>query len=238
VAGGPAVLELSVATGGPVTCALRSADALDPADAAAEAVRLGLAVLALDHDAAAADAALAGDPLLADLVRARPGARVPGTADPGEIALRAVLGQQVSVAAARTVAARLSAAHGEPLSEPAGTVTHGFAASAALAELAPEELPMPRARARALIALAAALAGGLDPRDREALLALPGIGPWTADYVAMRCGDPDVLLETDLGVLRGLRRLGHPADPSWLRRHAERWRPWRSTAVVHLWSAA
>ena len=95
---------------------------------------------------------------------------------------------------------------------------------------------MPRARGRAVVSLAAALAGGLDARDREALLALPGIGPWTADYVAMRCGDRDVLLETDLGVRRGLRRLGRTEHE--LERHAERWRPWRSYAVQHLWSVA
>jgi AraC family transcriptional regulator of adaptative response / DNA-3-methyladenine glycosylase II len=90
---------------------------------------------------------------------------------------------------------------------------------------------MPRARGRTLVGLAAALADGLDPTDRDALLDLPGIGPWTADYVAMRAGDPDVWLRTDLGVRRGLQRLTTTPDP-------DRWRPWRSYAVQHLWSLA
>ena len=137
--------------------------------------------------------------------------------------------------AARTQAARLTERCGERLPAPAGAVTHLFPEPAALAELDPLQLPMPRARGRSLTEMAAALAGGLDPRDREAFLALRGIGPWTADYVAMRCGDPDVLLETDLGVRRGFARLG---DPAGLVRRAEAWRPWRSYAVQHLWSLA
>ena len=193
-------------------------------------------LLDLDADPTAVDATLATDPLLHDLVTNSPGRRVPGCADAGEIAIRAVLGQQVSVAAARTQAARLVEHHGERLPKPVSTVTHLFPAPEALSAIDPEQLPMPRARGRALVSLAAALAGGLDPRDREELLALPGIGPWTADYVAMRCGDRDVLLETDLGVRRALRRLGRPEAE--LERHAERWRPWRSYAVQHLWSVA
>jgi AraC family transcriptional regulator of adaptative response / DNA-3-methyladenine glycosylase II len=200
-----------------------------------EASLLCAALLDADADPAAVDATLAADPLLRELVAAAPGRRVPGCADPAEIAVRAVLGQQVSVAAARTQAARLTECCGERLPEPAGGVTHLFPAPAALAALDPEALPMPRARGRALVAMAAALAEGLDPRDRTAFLALPGIGPWTADYVAMRCGDRDVLLESDLGVRRGFARL---ADPATLTARAERWRPWRSYAVQHLWSLA
>ena len=186
-------------------------------------------------DPGAIDGVLAADPLLRELVAAAPGRRVPGCADPAELAVRAVLGQQVSVAAARTQAARLAERCGERLPEPSGAVTRLFPAPGALAELEPGHLPMPRARARSLIAMAVALSGGLDPRDREAFLALRGIGPWTADYVALRCGDPDVLLETDLGVRRGFARLG---DPAALVRRAEAWRPWRSYAVQHLWSLA
>ena len=207
----------------------------DPRDAG-EAERLWRALLDADADSERIDATLGSDPLLHDLVAAAPGRRVPGCVDAGEIAIRAVLGQQVSVAAARTQAARLVERCGEPLPEPAGTITHLFPEPAALAALDPETLPMPRARGRALVGLAAALAEGLDPyAQRDELLALPGIGPWTADYVAMRCGDPDVLLETDLGVRRGLKALGGPDD---LVGHAERWRPWRSYAVQHLWSQA
>ncbi len=192
-------------------------------------------LLDADAEPAAVDAALGADPLLRELVAAAPGRRVPGCADPAELAVRAVLGQQVSVAAARTQAGRLAERCGERLAEPAGAVTHLFPAPAALAGLDPETLPMPRARGRALVEMAAAMADGLDPRDRAAFLALRGVGPWTADYVAMRCGDRDVLLETDLGVRRGFARL---ADPAALVRRAEAWRPWRSYAVQHLWSLA
>ena len=226
---GPAVIAVE-ATPDRVSWALEAGDERD----AAAAERACRAVLDLGADPAAVDGALQGDPLLAPLVAAAPGRRVPGVADPGEIAIRAVLGQQVSVAAARTQAGRLVERCGEPLPAAAGAVTHLFPAPAALAALDPDALPMPRARGRSLTALAAALARGLDPRDRAAFLALPGIGPWTADYVAMRCGDPDVLLETDLGVRRGYERLGG-GD---LRRRAERWRPWRSYAVQHLWGLA
>jgi len=206
----------------------------DPRDAAAAAALCG-ALLDAAADPDAIDGALAADPLLRDLVAGAPGRRVPGCVDPAEIAVRAVLGQQVSVAAARTQAARLTERCGERLPAPAGGVTHLFPAPAALAALDPELLPMPRARGRALVAMAAALAGGLDPRERAAFLQLRGVGPWTADYVAMRCGDHDVLLETDLGVRRGFARL---ADPAALVRRAEAWRPWRSYAVQHLWSLA
>ena len=206
----------------------------DPRDSE-EAAALWAALTDAGADTEEIDAALGSDPLLHDLVAAAPGTRVPGCVEPGEIAIRAVLGQQVSVAAARTQAARLVERCGEPLPQPAGAVTRLWPEPDALAALDPETLPMPRARGRTVVALAAALADGLDARDREALMALPGIGPWTADYVAMRCGDPDVLLETDLGVRRGLRALGGPDD---LVRHAERWRPWRSYAVQHIWSQA
>jgi len=225
---GPAVVAVDAEA---MSWTLEAGDERD----SAVAERACRALLDLDADPAAIDGALAGDQLLAPLVEAAPGRRVPGVADPGEIAVRAVLGQQVSVAAARTQAGRLVERCGEPLPAPAGAVTHLFPAPAALASLDPAELPMPRARGRSLVALAEALDHGLDPRDRAAFLELPGIGPWTADYVAMRCGDPDVLLETDLGVRRGYERLDGGAD---LRERAEAWRPWRSYAVQHLWGLA
>jgi AraC family transcriptional regulator of adaptative response / DNA-3-methyladenine glycosylase II len=227
---GPGVIALELGEGRPLW-RLERGDPLDE-DAAGELCRT---LLDADADPAAVDAALAADPLLAELVADAPGRRVPGCVDAAEIAVRAVLGQQVSVAAARTQAGRLTERAGEPLPEPAGAVTHLFPAPEALAALDAETLPMPRARGRALTAMAAAFADGLDPRDRDAFLALKGIGPWTADYVAMRCGDRDVLLETDLGVRRGFARI---ADPAHLTRRAEAWRPWRSYAVQHLWSLA
>jgi AraC family transcriptional regulator, regulatory protein of adaptative response / DNA-3-methyladenine glycosylase II len=222
---GPAVVAIDLAPERPAM-RLEAGDPRDEGEAGAHCRDL----LDLDADPGEIDATLAADPLLREVVHAAPGRRVPGCVDAAEIAFRAVLGQQVSVAAARTQAARLTARLGEPLPEPRGRVTRLFPAPAALAQLDPGELPMPRARGRSLVGLAAALAGGLDPRDRDALLALRGIGPWTADYVAMRCGDHDVLLETDLGVRRGLQRLGGDAIDT------DRWRPWRSYAVQHLWS--
>jgi AraC family transcriptional regulator, regulatory protein of adaptative response / DNA-3-methyladenine glycosylase II len=210
----------------------------DPRDrGAAEAAVRRLAGSA--EAAAAADAHFAGDPWLGALVAGRPGLRVPGTVDGGELAIRAVLGQQVSLAAARTLAMRMVAAVGEPLGEVDGTLTHAWPEPAAVAEYAPR-VAMPRSRQRALAAMAGALAGGLqldagaDPAQaRAALLELPGIGPWTAEYVAMRAlGDPDAWLPTDIGVRHGLARLGAPLDA------ADAWRPFRAHAVVRLWASS
>jgi AraC family transcriptional regulator of adaptative response / DNA-3-methyladenine glycosylase II len=196
-------------------------------------------ILGSDAATAAAEQHLGRDPLLRPLIAARPGLRVPGTVDGGELAIRAVLGQQVSLAAARALAARLVAAAGEPLPKCDGTLTHAWPEPAAVAEAA-ASLPMPRSRQRAVAALAGALAGGLrlepgaDPAETRArLLVLPGIGPWTAEYVALRAlGDPDAWLPTDLGVRRGLARLG--AGPQ----AADAWRPHRAHVVVHLWAAS
>jgi AraC family transcriptional regulator of adaptative response / DNA-3-methyladenine glycosylase II len=170
--------------------------------------------------------------------------RVPGSVDGTEMAIKAVIGQQVSVAGARTVTARLARAYGKPVTAEGAGVTHHFPAADALAGIDPAALPMPRSRGRTLVALCTAIAEGrLDlaaGADRDetaaALQALPGIGPWTADYVRMRAlGDPDVLLVTDLGVRRGLERLGVAGDPRSAAAAGERWRPWRSYALMHLW---
>jgi AraC family transcriptional regulator of adaptative response / DNA-3-methyladenine glycosylase II len=190
-------------------------------------VEAARAYLRLDADWHAIAAALGADRLLGPLVRAAPGRRVPGHHDPAELAVRALLGQQVSVAAARTLAGRLVAAAGEPLAAPVGAITHRFPTPAALAALDPEALPMPGARARALIGLAAADSFGEH---------LPGVGPWTAAYVALRTGDDDAFLPTDLGVRHGLAALG--ADPAEAASVAESWRPFRGFAVAHLWAAA
>jgi AraC family transcriptional regulator of adaptative response / DNA-3-methyladenine glycosylase II len=189
------------------------------------------AILRLEADPAAIEARLGGDPLLGPLVRAAPGRRVPGHPDRAELAVRALLGQQISVAAARTLAGRLTAELGEPLAAPRGGVTHRFPAPAALAALNPESLPMPRARGRALVRLAAALAED-EPVDER----LPGIGPWTTAYVALRSGDDDAFLPTDLGVRHGLSALG--ADPGRAAELSAAWRPYRGFAVAHLWAAA
>ncbi|HET7433058.1 MAG TPA: AlkA N-terminal domain-containing protein, partial [Nocardioides sp.] len=198
-----------------------------------------------DCDPVAVGDAFAGDPVVGRLARAVPGLRVPGHVDGHEIAVRAVLGQQVSVAGARTIAARLAAEHGRAVDAPYDGLDRLFPDAATMAGLDPEQLPMPRARGRALVGLSAAIADGglvLDrgaDRDetRQRMLALPGIGPWTADYVAMRAlGHPDVFLPTDLGTRDALRLLGH--DPARAAELAEGWRPWRSYAQLHLWHAA
>ncbi len=241
---------------GHVECHLRLADLRDLTAAVQRCRRL----LDLDADPAAPAAHLGGDELLAPLVRDAPGLRVPGAVDGSELAVRAVLGQQVSVAAARTAAARLVRALGEPLPAgweapgPAGvatpsTLTHLFPSPVVLAAAAPETLPGGPARRRATLrALVRALADGdlaLDPgADRAAvrarLGALPGVGPWTVEYVAARAlCDPDAFPATDLGVRRALERLRGDAacPPAEVARLAERWRPWRAYALVHLWGA-
>jgi AraC family transcriptional regulator, regulatory protein of adaptative response / DNA-3-methyladenine glycosylase II len=232
---GPAVAELRFERAR-ARCRLWLADARDE-PAAVEGLRR---LADLDADPDAVGAHLRGDALIGPLVAAAPGLRVPGAVDGAELAVRAVLGQQISVPAARTAAGRLVAEQGERLPHPRGAVTALFPAAATLAALDPAALAMPRARARALVGLCAALSTGAVRLDsRRALLALPGIGPWTAGYVAMRAlGDPDVFLVEDLGVRHALRRLGGPDDPRAARALAEAWAPWRSYATQYLWQAA
>lgn len=196
-------------------------------------------LLDLDADPTAVDGALASDPALAPLVAAAPGRRVPRTTDPDEFALRAVLGQQVSTAAARTHAARLVARFGTPVADPDGGLTHLFPEPAALVDLGPDDLAGPASRRATLAGLARALADGaieLGPgadwdAARAGLAALPGIGPWTVELVALRSlGDPDAFPATDLGVRRALARLGLGVSD------AARWRPWRGYATSYLWA--
>ncbi|WP_217225218.1 AlkA N-terminal domain-containing protein [Streptomyces anulatus] len=202
-------------------------------------------LLDLDADPVAVDAQLRTDPLLAPLVDAGPGRRVPRTVDGAEFAVRAVLGQQVSTAAARTHAARLVTAHGVPVEDPEGGLTHLFPTAGALAGLDPEALALPRTRRTTLTTLVAALAEDrlrLDTdteweRARAELAALPGFGPWTVESIAMRAlGDPDAFLPTDLGIRRAAERLGLPATPAALTARAAGWRPWRAYAVQYLWT--
>ena len=200
-------------------------------------------LLDADCDPVAVAAALGDDDLVGPAVRSAPGLRVPGHVDGDEVAVRAVLGQQVSVAGARTVAARFVQQWGDRIDTDVPGLTHLFPSSATLAQQDPESLPMPRARGRALVGMCATLDAGDIVLDRGAdrddvragLLALPGIGPWTADYIALRAlGHPDVFLPTDIGIRDALAGLGQ--DPSRAAQLAERWRPWRSYAQVHLWN--
>ncbi|WOP18798.1 AlkA N-terminal domain-containing protein [Raineyella sp. LH-20] len=202
-------------------------------------------LLDLDADPVAVDELLGEDPALAPLVAASPGRRVPRTVDGAEFAVRTVLGQQVSTAAARTHAARLVNAHGRPIDDPGGGLTHLFPDPGALAELDPETLAMPQTRRVTLTTVARALAeGDLDlsvggdwSDARERLAALPGFGPWSVESIAMRAlGDPDAFLATDLGVRAAAAALDLPRSGAALTRRAEAWRPWRAYAVQYLWA--
>jgi AraC family transcriptional regulator, regulatory protein of adaptative response / DNA-3-methyladenine glycosylase II len=190
----------------------------------------------LDADPVAVDETLAGDPVLAPSVARYPGMRVPGSVDGFELAVRAVLGQQVSVRAARTFAVRLVQRCGVPLPAPHATLTHAFPTADAVAGADLSDLGLTGGRIRTLRALATEVAAGhlvLDPladRDetRARLLALPGVGPWTVEYVAMRAlGDPDAFPDTDLVLRRALD--GRGVAPT------QTWRPWRAYAAMHLW---
>lgn len=201
----------------------------------------------LDTDSHAVDAALARHPELAPLIARRPGIRLPGAADPHELLIRAMVGQQVSVASARTALSRLVEALGERTPGPDGQQWLLFPAMSAIAAHGHEVLRGPGARIRAITGAAEALAGGSlalgyhdDPvRQRAQLLARPGIGPWTADYVRLRVlQDPDVALPGDSAVRAGAARLGIPAQPRELTQWAQRVTPWRSYLMMHLWGVA
>ncbi|MFF4702458.1 AlkA N-terminal domain-containing protein [Streptomyces sp. NPDC001288] len=224
-----------------IACRLALSDLRDLPVAIARCRRL----LDLDADPVAVDDQLRTDPVLAPLVDKAPGRRVPRTVDEAEFAVRAVLGQQVSTAAARTHAARLVTAHGTPVEDPEGGLTHLFPAPAELAGLDPGTLAMPRSRRTTFTTLVGRLADGTLhlgvesdwAEARAGLLELPGFGPWTVDVIAMRAlGDPDAFLPTDLGIRRAALELGLPATPAALTARAAAWRPWRAYAVQYLWA--
>ncbi|MFB6435669.1 AlkA N-terminal domain-containing protein [Streptomyces sp. NPDC056411] len=224
-----------------IDCRLALTDLRDLAGAIARCRRM----LDLDADPEAVDGLLREDADLAPLVDKAPGRRVPRTVDAEEFALRAVLGQQVSTAAARTHAGRLVRAHGAKVDDPGGGLSHLFPSVAALADLDPEALAMPRSRRATLTGVIAALNSGAlrlgvgSDRDeaRARLAALPGVGPWTVECIAMRgLGDPDAFTPTDLGLRRAAAGLGLPHTPAALVRHSAVWRPWRAYAVQYLWA--
>lgn len=199
----------------------------------------------LDADPAAIGEALAIDPLLAPLVAARPGLRVPGAVNGFEMAVRAILGQQVSVSGARTLAGRIVQKFGEPLATNDGALTHFFPSPETIAQADLSGLGLTGGRIKALQALAEQVATGRIVLDRSAdreetearLLELPGIGPWTAAYIAMRAlGDPDAFPASDLGIRRALEAQGLKADVKSTIAHAQAWRPWRGYATMHLWA--
>ncbi len=199
----------------------------------------------LDADPDAIGAALSPDPRLAPLLRQRPGLRIPSGWDGFEIAVRAILGQQVSVAAARTFAARIAQRFGETLSTPtAPGLEHLFPTPQALADADLTQIGLTRARADTVRTVArAVLEGTVDFRVDRTLedfvarwTALPGIGPWTAHYIALRAmGHPDAFPADDLVLQKALPGDGSRMSAAALTAHAERWRPWRAYAVLHLW---
>src|SRR4051794_34073979 len=218
----------------------------DPGDEA-EAIRRVRAMLDLDADPHLVNEALSRDALMERLVATAPGRRVPGCADPAEIAIRAVLGQQVSLAGAGALAGRLVAEYGEPLTTPVAAVPHTFPSPERLAAANTSAWGMPASRRRAIQTLAQALATGdvvlqpdADRRETEdRLLALPGIGPWTASYISMRAlRDPDAFLASDLGVKHALDRLGLDSRPAAAEAASQAWRPFRAYALQHLWAVA
>jgi len=196
----------------------------------------------LDADSVAVDAALSGDPALAPLVAARPGLRVPGSLDAEETLFRTLVGQQISVAAARTVHGRYVDALGtDGLFPTAAQILAGGTAADGRSVVRG-----PASRVATILATARAVVDGelsLDlasPVDEftSALVALPGIGPWTAGYLAMRVlGNPDTLLASDLVVQQSAAALGLPSAPRALAEHGRHWAPWRSYATMHLWRA-
>jgi AraC family transcriptional regulator of adaptative response / DNA-3-methyladenine glycosylase II len=197
----------------------------------------------LDADPMVIDTHLGLDPLLAPLVRCRPGLRVPGAWDGFELGVRAILGQQVSVAAATTLAGRLVARFGRPLGYGLGRVTHIFPSAADIAAASVAGIGVPATRAEAVRHFAAAVARGDIPFDlsmdpaafRDRLRELPGIGAWTAEYISLRAlGDPDAFPAGDLGLLRAVRT----RTAGDLTRRAQAWRPWRAYAALHLWAGA
>src|SRR5215211_6338497 len=225
-----------------VRCILRLDDLRDLTAAVARCRRL----LDLDADPVAIAEALGRDEVIGGLARARPGLRVPGCVDGDELALRAVLGQHVSLRAAQTRTARLVETFGMPLEQPLGTVTHLFPATAVLAGADPKALAGLGLDRDALQTLAARLDNGevsidagSDPTEAlTRLLAIPGIGPWTAAYVAMRgFHDPDAFPHGDSGLRRALKALGHPHDPRSLALLQQQWRPWRAYAALQLWAS-
>ncbi|MBA2607409.1 MAG: DNA-3-methyladenine glycosylase 2 family protein [Actinobacteria bacterium] len=202
-------------------------------------------MLDLDADPEAVDDALSADKRMRVLVSKNPGSRIPRTTDEAEMAVRVVIGQQISTAAARTHGARLAHAAGTPIADPeGGGITHLFPSVDQLAGIDPALLKMPGARRRSFMSLVRALgdrtvvldAGADWWRARERLHALPGIGPWTVEMIALRAlGDPDAFPSTDLGVVKAARRLGVEGDVG---KYAyDKWRPWRSYAVQYLWSS-
>ena len=245
-AGGTAMIRLVPAADAPAIDLM--VDEVGPGELAG-LVRAARRSLDLDADPAAIDAALATDPIVGPLVDAAPGRRLPGAFDPWATTVLAIVAQGTALASARAAAGRLAAAFGEPAAVDDQVVDRLFPSPELLAGVdlaAIEGLGVPRRRLATVAELARRVAdksidleGGGDQRaTREALLSVPGVGPWTAAYVAMRVlRDPDAFPPGDAAIRAAFRRRGLAADDRSIARAAEAWRPWRGYAVAHLWSA-
>jgi AraC family transcriptional regulator of adaptative response / DNA-3-methyladenine glycosylase II len=204
-------------------------------------------VFDLASDPVAIAAQFAEDPVMTSLIQARPGLRVPGAWDGFELAMRAVLGQQITVVAAIRLAGKLVAAHGAPMMRPEGTLTHVFPEPAVVAGAELASLGMPRSRAATLSAVGAAAvadkhlfdaAAGLEEAVAR-LRQIRGVGEWTAQYIALRqLREPDAFPSADIGLIRALEKLeSRDITPAQLLARSEQWRPWRAYAAQHLWTA-
>jgi AraC family transcriptional regulator of adaptative response / DNA-3-methyladenine glycosylase II len=241
VGGEPAVVEVRHDRDAP---ALRMRVWLGRYDALMRLVDRARRVFDLSADPLQIATDLARDAALARRIAARPGLRIPGAWDGFELAVRAILGQQVTVGGATTLAGRLVERFGTRIDSPVAGLTHLFPLPSAVADAEVETIGLPRARATTIRAVAAAVAEGAlvldgsgDVRETmEQLRKIPGIGPWTADYVAMRAlGEPDAFPSGDLGLRRALGNGAGPIAAPALARIAEAWRPWRSYAAMYLW---
>jgi len=247
LAHGTAIAEIRAAADRAVVHGVLWLEDLADVPAAVDALR---GLLDLDAPIAAIEAALAADSLLGPVVRQHPGLRVPGTVDGFELAVRAMLGQQVSVAAARTHTARLVERLGRPLASPRGSLRVAFPTAEQVAQAGPDlaGMALPAARRRGIAALAGAVAKNEVPPIRrganpatvgDALAQVYGVGPWTRSYIALRAlGDPDAFLAQDLGVRHALEHLmGRSCLAREIAGVSARWQPFRAYAVVHLWQA-
>jgi AraC family transcriptional regulator, regulatory protein of adaptative response / DNA-3-methyladenine glycosylase II len=240
LARGAAIVNLEPVNGH-IQCTLKLESMSDLTSAVRQCRRL----LDLDADPLSVVEVLSQDRRLSPIVKKRPGLRAPGAVDGTELAIQAILGQQVSLAAARTLTSRLVTAHGDVIKIADPTLTHLFPRAEAIAAADLSRLGVPKTRRATLRALAGAVALGklaLDPgADRaetyQRLLALPGIGEWTAGYILMRAlGDPDTFLPSDLGIKKAGARLGLGDNVRSISERAAAWRPWRTYATHHLWA--
>jgi AraC family transcriptional regulator of adaptative response / DNA-3-methyladenine glycosylase II len=237
----PGALELS--RGGPDHLVLRAH--LPHWEGLIHLVQRARRIFNLDADVEVMTRHLEDDPIIGSLVHAQPGVRPPGAWDSFETGVRAIVGQQVSVAGASTIIARIVARHGVTVPGLGALgLSHVFPSPSTLSKADLSGLGLSSSRAAAVSAFAQAVAGEVVHLDRgisldelvDSVTAIPGLGPWTAQYLALRLGEPDAFPATDLGIRRCLEdAMGRPVEPRQVDELAERWRPWRAQAATLLW---